>query len=176
MVHTHWGWFRLDEGAYRDHLAGKLWIDWKPKSMASSEKEEETLPAQEIPPCVTEEAVRLRDEAARRDVFLFVRERFPGIRAEIPFTSNMQRISVQELPLSVRASNCLMRSGVSTFGSLYETVNSETGLRSIRNLGSKSEEEILHSFFSACYDRLSAGEKAQYWQRMIDERTQNSRI
>ena len=23
-VSTNWGWFRLDEGAYRDYLAGKL--------------------------------------------------------------------------------------------------------------------------------------------------------
>ena len=23
-VHTYWGWFRLDEGAYQDYLAGKL--------------------------------------------------------------------------------------------------------------------------------------------------------
>ena len=29
-VKTHWGWFRLDEGAYRDYLQGKLWITWKP--------------------------------------------------------------------------------------------------------------------------------------------------
>ena len=29
-VHTHWGWFRLDEGAYTDYLAGKLWITRAP--------------------------------------------------------------------------------------------------------------------------------------------------
>ena len=25
-VNTYWGWFRLDEGASRDYLAGRLWI------------------------------------------------------------------------------------------------------------------------------------------------------
>ena len=29
-VQTRWGWFRLDEGAYRDYLAGRLWICWEP--------------------------------------------------------------------------------------------------------------------------------------------------
>ena len=30
VVRTRWGVFRLDEGAYRDFLAGKLWISWDP--------------------------------------------------------------------------------------------------------------------------------------------------
>ena len=29
-VHTYWGWFRLDRGAYEDYVAGKLWITWVP--------------------------------------------------------------------------------------------------------------------------------------------------
>ena len=37
-VRTHWGWFRLDRGAYEDYLAGKLWITYipgKPKEQAA---------------------------------------------------------------------------------------------------------------------------------------------
>ena len=30
-VHTKYGWFSLDEGAYQDYLAGKLWITWPPE-------------------------------------------------------------------------------------------------------------------------------------------------
>ena len=30
VVTTHWGTFSLDEGAYQDYLAGKLWICWTP--------------------------------------------------------------------------------------------------------------------------------------------------
>ena len=80
----------------------------------------------------------------------------------------MEKLSVNELSLSVRASNCLMRSGASTFGALHRLINSEIGLRSIRNLGLKSESEIIHCLFVACYYLLTAGEKAQFWQRIID--------
>lgn len=30
IVHTNWGRFRLDKGAYRDYLVGNLWISWAP--------------------------------------------------------------------------------------------------------------------------------------------------
>ena len=39
-VKTHWGWFRLDEGAYRDYLQGKLWITWKPGRPQEQQKKE----------------------------------------------------------------------------------------------------------------------------------------
>ena len=60
-VSTNWGWFRLDEGAYRDYLAG-----------------------------------------------------------------------------------------ASTFGKLCQLMDSERGLRGVRNLGAKSEKEISTAFISAC--------------------------
>jgi DNA-directed RNA polymerase alpha subunit len=80
----------------------------------------------------------------------------------------MRRISIGELPLSVRASNCLMRAGASTFGALNELIQSENGLRSIRDLGKKSEEEIIQCFFEACYHLLTPVEQAQYWQMLLD--------
>lgn len=167
-VKTHWGWFRLDEGAYRDYLQNKLWITWRPQSMSLPPNGGEPTAEQALPPSVTEEAVRLRDEAAKQDAYLFAKARFPGISAPIPFKPKMKMISINELSLSVRASNCLMRSGASTFGALYEIISSEAGLRSIRNLGLKSEEEIYHCFFAACYYLLTPGEKAQYWQKIVD--------
>ena len=169
-VHTHWGWFCLDEGAYRDYLQNKLWITWRPRSMSLPAKGQEPASEQALPPSVSEEAVRLRDEAAKQDAFLFAKARFPGASVPIPFKPRMKQISIHELPLSVRASNCLMRSGASAFGALYEIISSEAGLRSIRNLGMKSEEEIYHYFFVACYYLLTPGEKAQYWQRIVDDK------
>ena len=35
-VNTYWGWFRLDEGAYRDYLAGRLWICRTPGARISA--------------------------------------------------------------------------------------------------------------------------------------------
>ena len=64
-VQTHWGWFRLDEGAYRDYLAGKLWITWTPGNLNLPARYEQDI--QPLSPNVTAEAIRLRDTAAKRD-------------------------------------------------------------------------------------------------------------
>ena len=167
-VHTYWGWFRLDEGAYRDYLAGKLWINWIPgKPNPSVDPDHNT---QALPPDVTEEAVRLRDVAAKRDTCLFLREHFPGAEVEIPYRDRMKEIPIEEMSLTVRSSNGLMRAGAKTFGALRELMLRENGLRSVRNLGQKSEQEILHNFFNACYAMLRPGEQAVFWQRVLDEK------
>ena len=149
-VKTHWGWFRLDEGAYRDYLQNKLWITWRPRSMSLPAKGQEPAAEQALPPSVTEEAVRLRDKATKKDAFLFLNEHFPNVPVMVPFKSRMKTMSIHELSLSARSLNCLMRSGASTLGKLHELINSENGLRSIRNLGLKSEAEIYHCFFAEC--------------------------
>ncbi len=165
-VHTPWGWFRLDEGAYRDYLAGKLWIAWSPGKANAPGPIDEA--AQALPPDVTEEAVRLRDAAAKRDVCLFLRERFPGVEVEIPYRARMKDVSIDEMALTMRSSNGLMRAGAKTFGALRELLLRENGLRSVRNLGQKSEQEILHGFFNVCYALLRPGEQAAFWQRVLD--------
>ena len=53
---------------------------------------------------------------------------------------------IDELALSVRSSNGLMRANAGTFGRLWELLSRETGLRSVRNLGAKSEAEIQKCF------------------------------
>ncbi len=166
-VRTRWGWFRLDEGAYRDYLAGRLWITWTPGTQNTPAPIDET--AQVLPPNVTEDAVRLRDAAAKRDVCLFLRERFPGMEVEIPYRLRMKDVSIEEMALTVRSSNGLMRAGAKTFGALRELLLRENGLRSVRNLGQKSEQEILHGFFNACYALLRPGEQAAFWQGVLDE-------
>ncbi len=168
-VHTCWGWFRLDLGAYRDYLAGKLWITWVPAvARSSAAKEEEIVPDQVLPPSISRAAIMIRDEAAKKYPYLNAEVRSDEEYPEIPFKARMRRISIGELPLSVRASNCLMRAGASTFGALNELIQSENGLRSIRDLGKKSEEEIIQCFFEACYHLLTPVEQAQYWQMLLD--------
>ena len=54
-------------------------------------------------------------------------------------------------------------------GKLWITwMNRENGLRVVRNLGAKSEAEITRCFFDACYQLLTPGEQAIYWQRVLD--------
>ena len=165
-VHTHWGWFRLDEGAYRDYLKGALWITWTPGKTNKPVPVDENL--QPLPPDVTEEAVRMRDATAKRDACLFLREHFPGAEVEIPYRVRMRDIPIDEMSLTVRSSNGLMRAGAKTFGELRELILREDGLRSVRNLGQKSEQEILHNFFNACYGMLRPGEQAVFWQIVLE--------
>ena len=55
-------------------------------------------------------------------------------------------IDIAELCLSVRSYNCLRRAGCRTVGDVVNLIeNDEKGLRGIRNLGIRSEEEILRS-------------------------------
>ncbi len=66
-VKTHWGWFRLDEGAYRDYLQGKLWITWKPGRPQEQQKIDGAVEL--MPTNISEEAVQLRDKAGRYGVY-----------------------------------------------------------------------------------------------------------
>ena len=165
-VHTYWGWFRLDEGAYRDYLDGNLWITWVPGKPNPPAIQDQNTHA--LPPDVTEEAVLLRDAAAKRDTCFFLRERFPGAEVEIPYRVRMKDVPIDEMSLTVRSSNGLMRAGAKTFGALHELMLRENGLRAVRNLGQKSEQEILHNFFNACYAMLRPGEQAVFWQRVLE--------
>ena len=91
---------------------------------------------------------------------------------EVPFRTRMSKTKIDEMNLSVRSSNGLMRAGASTFGKLWELMCDERGLRSVRNLGAKSELEIQRCFLVACYSLLSPGEQAAYWQKILN--TKNS--
>ena len=78
----------------------------------------------------------------------------------------MRDLPIDELALSVRSSNGLMRAGASSFGKLW-TLMKENGLRSVRNLGLKSEREIVRCFFQACYARLSPAEQGRFRQEVL---------
>ena len=64
--------------------------------------------------------------------------------------------------------NCLMRAGLRTFGDLNERLGREGDIAQIRNLGTKSREEIIRVFRGECYARLNAAEQQDYWQRVLE--------
>ncbi len=163
-VQTNWGWMTLDEASYRDYLQGKLWINSSPRSEQRQAKT--AMPA--LPPNVSEEAVRLRDMAAKQGVYPLLQRLFPGGEVEVPYRTRMGKMGTEEMTLSVRSSNCLMRAGATTLGKLYDLMASAQGLRSVRNLGAKSEKEIREVFFTTCYMQLTPGEQAAFWQRTLD--------
>ena len=164
IVKTHWGTFQLDDAAYAAYLDGKLWINWGVPAAKQAAKPVKPY----IPVNVSAEALHLRDEAAKRDVYTILQEHFPGKHVPVPYRSRMQDIRIDEMNLSVRSSNALMRANAGTFGRLSEIMQIEDGLKKIRNLGIKSEKEIVHCFFSACYYQLKPAEQAVFWQKVID--------
>ena len=56
------------------------------------------------------------------------------------------KTEIAELNLSVRSYNCLKRAGCNTIGDILNLIDEEgNGLRNLRNLGSRSEQEILEA-------------------------------
>ena len=165
IVKTRLGTFSLDDASYADYLAGKLWISWGSPA-AKKDRQQQARPF--VPASVSAEALRLREEAAKTDVYLFLQERFPGKQVRAPYRERMGGLPIDEMNLSVRSSNALMRANARTFGRVKEIILAEDGLKRIRNLGVKSEKEIVRNFFTACYCQLSPAEQAVFWQRVIE--------
>lgn len=163
VVTTHWGTFSLDEGAYQDYLAGKLWICWTP---GKSTQPQNTTSGY-IPPNVTDRAVSLREQADKAGVLATLHQL--GIHdALVPYSSRLADLCIDEMNLTVRSSNGLKRANIHTFGTLKEILADESGLLNIRNIGQKSIKEIKQLFFEECYARLLPYEKAHYWQEILD--------
>ena len=164
-VHTKYGWFSLDEASYQDYLAGKLWITWPP------EKRDEQVIAEPVPRNVSQEALTLRDAANRNGVFATVADYYGSTSPAVPNLPRMAQWGIEELNLSVRAANGLMRADIHSFGKLAAAITQEGGLFKIRNLGVKSEKEIRVAFIEECYRQMVPYEKAEYWQSFLDWKT-----
>ena len=161
VVTTHWGIFSLDEGAYQDYLAGKLWICWAP-----DEQQRQNF-GDHIPVNVSDWAIALREQADRVGVLETLRKL--GLhKAIVPYSSGLGELSIDEMNLTVRSSNGLKRANIHTFSQLYDRMQTENGLTNIRNIGQKSVKEIKHQFFEECYNRLLPYEKAHYWQDVLN--------
>lgn len=163
VVTTHWGTFSLDEGSYRDYLAGNLWICWNP---GKTQQEKQTA-SDYVPPNVTDRAIALRDQADRIGILAVLHQM--GIHeAIVPYSSHLADLCIDEMNLTVRSSNGLKRANIHTFGRLKEVLAVQNGLLNIRNIGQKSIKEIKQQFFEECYARLLSYEKAQYWQEVLN--------
>ena len=117
---------------------------------------------------VSPEAVNYRDVSLHEDVYLMLQLYCPGKQVGLPYGERMKDLPIEEMNLSVRASNALMRANARTFGRVMEILLTEDGLKKIRNLGVKSEKEIVRSFFTSCYYHLRPGEQAAFWQQVLD--------
>ena len=104
-------------------------------------------------------------------LFLYVALHYGNASPITPNLPRMAELSIEELALSVRSSNGLMRAGMNTFGKLASGIEQDGGLFKIRNLGAKSEKEIRIAFIEECYRRMLPYEKAEYWQSFLNSRT-----
>lgn len=170
-VSTQWGSIRLDEQSYRDYLDGRSWLSSAFDVMGTAKTRTETVEA--CPRDISRQAISYRSEADKADVWETVQRGFPGTAVQIPYRRRMSEIGIDELNLSVRASNGLMRAGIDTLGKLNEMMKTDRGIAGIRNLGTKSVKEIGRAFLCMVYSMLSPYEKAQYWQRLIDKAQTN---
>lgn len=115
------------------------------------------------------DVVALYNKAEKLGVWELLQSAFPYEAFALPFKRRMSEVEIYEMNLSVRASNGLMRAGAKTLGKVAELVALPNGLRSIRNLGTKSEKEILQSFVELCYEKLNYREKLEFWQKAIEQ-------
>ena len=162
VVTTHWGTFSLDEGSYQDYLAGKLWICWTP-----GKQNQQQASTDHIPMNVTDRAIALREQADKIGI-LETLQKLGVHEATVPYSTRLAELGIDEMSLTVRSSNGLKRANIHTFSQLYDRMQTENGLISIRNIGQKSLKEIKQLFFKDCYLRLLPYEKAQYWQEIIE--------
>lgn len=73
---------------------------------------------------------------------------------------------IGELELSVRGYNCLKRAGYNTINDFVSKINSREDLKTIRNLGRKSSDEIMIRLFLYTYENLSPERRVKYLARI----------
>ena len=94
-------------------------------------------------------------------------------RVSIPLSKELCQSPIDELDLSRRSLNGLMRDSCFTVGQLVDIVN-ENGLRRIRNIGAGSVSEIKKKLLVCAYLALNDREKSAFFLDMIENNTKRS--
>lgn len=90
-----------------------------------------------------------------------------NLKINIGFSKKACEESIDELMLSVRSSNALKRAGIDSIEKLIDTIDAGT-LNSLRNLGTKSRNEIQTKILVFGYDGLTEKEKAKFFEKLIE--------
>ena len=91
----------------------------------------------------------------------------------ISLTKEQMAESISVLDMSVRANNCLLRSGYTTIGSLVKAIaakedaSSKQQLLKIRSLGRKTAEEMLLMLMCYQFKILPEHEKGRYVKEIV---------
>ena len=90
-----------------------------------------------------------------------------NLNVSLPMSNRFWESSVDELNLSVRSRNGLMRASADTVGKVSELIMAEGGLGKVRNLGKKSICEIKTALLAASYEQLTETERLAFWQDFL---------
>ena len=90
-----------------------------------------------------------------------------NLHTRIPMSHDLWNMSIDELNLTVRSRNGLMRCGANTIGKVSDLIMSEKGISSVRNLGRKSIAEIKTALLAEGYRQLNPREQIAFWQQII---------
>jgi len=85
------------------------------------------------------------------------------LRVRLPMSGDFLSKSIEDLPLSVRSRNALMRAGLYTVDKLTDFIKENGGLNGIRNLGRVSIQEVKLTLIEAAYEQLTEQEKTEFW-------------
>lgn len=93
-----------------------------------------------------------------------------NIKIKIGYSIRDCNDSIEDLALSVRSYNALRRANIITIGDLIERLN-EGGLKTVRNLGSKSFSEIQTKIMVYGFEQLSEKEKLEFFYYLVENNT-----
>ena len=89
------------------------------------------------------------------------------VKVKIPFTKRACEAPIDDIEFSPRANNSMKRGSVFTIGEIIDIINGEDGLKRIRNLGTKTENEIKTRLLVYAYDRLTDNEKKMFFYDVL---------
>lgn len=90
------------------------------------------------------------------------------IMVSIPFGKISTDLPIEDIDFSVRALNCLHRSGKKTIGDVIEIINNEE-LPRYRNIGKKTISEIKTKLLVYGYYKLNKKEKQIFWNDFLSK-------
>ena len=91
-----------------------------------------------------------------------------GLHFRVPMTQSLWETTIDELNLTVRSRNGLMRAGADTIGKVAELIMNDDGLSKVRNLGRKSVSEIKTAILAEGYKQLDTKARIVFWQDFIE--------
>lgn len=93
------------------------------------------------------------------------------LKFPVYMSSALMDADIEELELSVRAFNCLKRAGCSKVRDLIEKIECKADLMKLRNLGSKSADEIMTQIMCFQYLMLKPEKQKEYAKRIVELNT-----